>query len=272
MRQHNFKIGWFAAITLLMVNCAGNQSSQEAVVDSISIQENDEVKVADAKKEPSAKPKKYTWQFEMCEYTGIYDANQCTKEQFDNTIEWLLLGRGTTTSLSIFNMQDVESINQNAIEEEFAESLQQLNTLKFVNTPFFIELKQKRIEEIARLKLLTLMQIASYKNPEVLNSDSYSKNNCGKYTRALIEGGAALLAVWKEMAEKSRDGGNSNAWERYTNEFNSDHKLDHACVSVTTFGWWNCVNESIERPDGYIAHEEQFIKLFSDVKKTCEEP
>jgi len=260
---------------MLLAACGNNtQNSNDNSTDSNIVEQAGVNETLNTEASENIKPnlQKYTWEFGMCEYTGTFDANKYTKEQFKNTIEWLLLGKGTTTSVSIFKIEDLGTINQSDLEKEFAESLQNLNSLEFVGTPFFIDLKKKRINEIERQKLLTFMQIESYKNPKVLNNDSYSKNNCGKYTSALIKGGDALLAAWKEMAEKWRNDGNSSAWERYNNEYSSANKLDYARVSVTTFGWWNCVNESIERVDGYVAHDEQFVKLFNDVKKTCEEP
>jgi hypothetical protein len=40
------------------------------------------------------------------------------------------------------------------------------------------------------------------------------------------------------------------------------------------FGWWNCANEFIERPeqasDG--TAEKEFRKLFTRVKEVCDEP
>ncbi|MDF1547977.1 MAG: hypothetical protein P1P88_09140 [Bacteroidales bacterium] len=218
------------------------------------------------------KLKKYTWQFGMCEYQGSYDASKYTEKQLNNTIRWLLNGEGASKPSSIFNIGDVAKIDREAIDTEFKQIVQTISDAEIVNTPYFKQLKQKKLEEIKRLHLLTLMEIDAYKNPAVLNNDSYSKNSCSKYTNALIEGGAMLLAVWKEMAEKSKEEGNTSAWERYLNEFNATNKMDYARIHVTTFGWWNCVNESIERVDGYLAHDNQFIKLFSDVKKICEEP
>lgn len=218
------------------------------------------------------KPENYSWFFEMCDYSGTFDANKYSKTQLDNTLEYLLNGKGTLTNYSIYDVKSLEKIDKKAIEHDYNQRLEELKSLEYINTPFFDQLKQQRINEIERVKLLSIMHIEQFENPEVLLNDTYSANQCKEYTTPLVQGGNELLVLRKKMAEQSRDEGNSNAWERYTNETKSDDPILAARVFVSTFGWWNCVNNSIKRPNASQIHEENFLKLFEDVAKECEMP
>lgn len=166
----------------------------------------------------------------------------------------------------------MKNVNKQEAEQKFNESLKALNSLEFVNTPYFNKIKQKRIKEIERLKLLSLLEIESYSNPKILMNDSYSKEQCSEYTNALIAGGDVLLKMRKKMAEESRDEGNTDAWGRYIKEKESGNEMEYARVFVTTFGWWNCVNNSIERVDGNDVNLSGFMKLFDNITTECEEP
>lgn len=254
--------------SLLIFSCSQPENKSET-------KQNDTSKVQEVTEQEAnlpPKPEKFTWFYSMCTYTGTFDANKYSKKQLENALKYLIIGEGTIGSFSIFTPADLERVNKTEVENEFNETLKSLNTLEFPKNTMFDEIKQKRIKEVKRLKLLSLMQLESYSNPKVLNNDNYSKENCTRYTKALIEGGDALLKMRKIMAEESRDDGNTSAWEQYTEENSSENKLQLARIFVTGLGWWNCVNNSIERVDGDAFHKSVFLKCFSNVTEECEEP
>lgn len=257
-------------ITLIMFACNSQPNSK---IDKSKPEHAVEVS-AELPKEADIppKPEKLTWFFLVCEYTGTYNANEYSEEQLENTLKWLIKGYGTSKPFGIYKPTDLKHTDKEEVEQEFNEILNKLTSLEFVNTTSFNKIKQKRIDEIKRLKLLSLMQIESYSNPEVLKNDDYSVNHCSEYTNALIAGGDQLLALRKKMAEESKEEGNSSAWKRYIEETKADNQLEFARVFVSTFGWWNCVNASIERTDPMEVHESVFLKLFKDVTKECEMP
>jgi hypothetical protein len=262
------------SIALIMFSCNNQSTKQnETSQDIITDEQEVEVKVeTQPETNVPPKPEKHTWFFQICNYTGTYDANQYSNEQLENTLKYLVKGQGTMTPFSIFTPDDLKSVDKDAVEQEFNETLKNLNSLKFINTPYFNKIRKQRKKEVERIKLLSLIRIESFSNPEVLRNDSYSKEQCSEYTNALIAGGDELLAMRKKMAEKSRDEGNTGAWDRYIEETKSDNELEFARVHVSTFGWWNCVNNSIDRVNPTEAHNSGFMALFEDIKEECEEP
>ncbi|MFW5768205.1 MAG: hypothetical protein ACOCXO_07550, partial [Bacteroidota bacterium] len=162
---------------------------------------------AEGNKDISSKLKQYDWHFISCAYEGTYDAGKYSKEQLENTMEYLIQAHGTSRPFSIFRVEDLQNVQKDEVEEELNQTLDKLNNLTFISTPAFNKVKQKRISNMQRLKKLYLMELESYSNPKVLLNDEYSKNECSKYTKALIAGGDSLLALRKEMAEQSRDEG-----------------------------------------------------------------
>ncbi len=264
----------YLAFTLIFWGCNNQQNEQKTSATENNTKEQKTENQAENQNKTilPLKPETFTWFFGMCDYTATFDADLYTKEELENTLKYLIQGEGTSKSVTIFTPEDLRKIDKKVLEKEFTEILNSLHSLKFVNTPYFNEIKQKRIKEIERIELLTFIEIESYKNPKVLESDKYSKENCSEYTNALIAGGDKLLALRKKMAELSRDEGNNNAWNDYLAETKSDKRLELARIFVSTFGWWNCVNESIERVEGDEAHQAGFLKLFNDVKVECEEP
>ena len=218
------------------------------------------------------KPEKFSWFFGMCNYTGTYDANKYTEEQLKNTLDYLIHGKGTLKLFSIFTPDDLKRIKERDIEQEYNKILKELKSIEFVNTRYFNEIKQKQIKHVERMKTLSLLEIKSYSDPKVLLNDPYTKEHCTEYTNALIAGGDALLDMRKKMAEESRDSGNNAAWPKYIEESESSNKLELARIYVSTFGWWNCVNNGIEYLDEYELHESGFLSLFNDITKECEEP
>ena len=263
---------YLLAAVMFSCNTAPKQQQEAAQPEDTAEQVEEAQKEVQEKADLPPQPKEFSWFFGMCDYKGTYDSHQYSEKELENTLKWLINGEGTMKPFSIFQPADLQRVDKDAVEEEFDQTLQNLKTLGFVNTSYIEELKKKRIKEVERLKLLSLMQIESFSNPGVLQDDAYSKDDCSEYTNALIAGGDELLAMRKKMAEQSRDEGNSSAWERYIEETQSDNALELARIHVSTFGWWNCVNTSIERVDMHQAHETEFLKLFENVTMECEEP
>lgn len=260
------------AAVMLSCNTAPKQQQESSKPEDTAERVEEAQKEVKEKVDLPPQPKEFSWFFMMCDYTGTYDSIQYSEEELENTLKWLINGEGTVKPFSIFDPADLQRVDKEAVEEEFDQTLQNLKTLGFVNTPYFKELKESRINEVEQLKLLSLMQIESFSNPGILQDDAYSKDDCREYTNALIAGGDELLAMRKKMAEQSRGEGNSSAWERYIEETQSDNELELARIHVSTFGWWNCVNTSIERVDMHQAHETEFLRFFENVTMECEEP
>ncbi len=85
-----------------------------------------------------------------------------------------------------------------------------------------------------------------------------------------------LLNAWEALVEeKCRNNGSPESLRREYREQNaSPQRLEYARMFVTTFGWWNCANHSIEyAPANTMAQNEAFRKLFSKtINLACDDP
>lgn len=257
-------------IFLIITSCGKQPDQQNASKGSI---ETAEIEITPDKQTATlGNFKIFNWKYSLCNYTGKYDANKFTNKQLENTLKYLVNSDGTSVSVIIFTARDLKDYKRENVKFEFDDRLRKLKTLEFVKIPFFEKIKEKRIQEVERTKLLTLMKLDAYTNAEVLRNDKYSNKQCAEYSNALIAGGQTLLDLRKKMAEEESKAGNEIAMERYLEETKTNNELLLARIYVIAMGWWNCVNNSIDRVDEYEAHQNGFLKLFESVSFECDEP
>lgn len=268
--RHVAKLSWIILFCLILVSCTKHNQQQEATTSNAETLEA-EVK-EDQHSTTSSNQKVFKWSYTLCYYTGKYDASKFDNKQLENTLKYLVNSDGTSISVIIFTVSDLNSYNREKLKLEFDDRLRKLKTLDFIKTPFFEKIREKRIKEVERTKLLTLMMLDAYTNAEVLRNDKFSIEQCAEYSNALIAGGQNLLNLRKKMAEEASKAGNEMEMERYLQETKTINELLLARIYVSTMGWWNCVNSSIERVDDYDAHQNGFLKLFESVHFECDEP
>lgn len=264
----------FLYFTILFIaSCSNNASdNEENIVANITTNKTETILVSKIEQDENlpSKPVKYNWFHEFCNYSGNYDANKTTKETLDNTMEFLVRGI-VPSGFSLMSVENLKYVDKEATEKEYDDLILKLKTKKFINSEYFNNLKQQRIKVVQRSKKLNLIKLESLENPEVLLVDEYSRKNCKEHVNALINGGNTLLDAWQKMAEERRDKGNKSAWMDYQEESKKADRELRARLEILSFGWWNCVNASIDYVDEQVAYEE-FKKLFTDVKVECEEP
>lgn len=269
MQKTISQIKIFAAIfpmLILLISC--NKQVETKSLPTIENERNDssEVNISNTQSDT------FNWQYTLCDYIGSYNSEKFNKKQLENTLKYLVNSDGTSISVIVFTVRDLNDYKHENVKLEFDDRLRKLKTLEFVKTPFFEKIKEKRIQEVERTKLLTLMKLDAYTNAEVLRNDKYSKEQCAEYTNALIAGGQTLLELRKKMAEEASKAGNEIAMEKYLEETKTNNELLLARIYVSSMGWWNCVNNSIDRVDEHEAHQNGFLKLFESVSFECEEP
>jgi hypothetical protein len=268
--HHAAKLSWSILFCLILVSCTKHNKQQEATTLNAETLENKSKE--EQYSTTSNNQNEFKWSYTLCYYTGNYDANKFTNKQLENTLKYLVNSDGTSVSVIIFTASDLNDYKRENVKLEFDDRLRKLKTLEFVKTPFFEKIKEKRIQEVERTKLLTLMKLDAYTNAEVLRNDKYSNKQCAEYANALIAGGQTLLDLRKKMAEEASKAGNEIAMERYLEETKTNNELLLARIYVIAMGWWNCVNNSIDRVDEYDAHQNGFLKLFDSVSFECDEP
>lgn len=269
--RHAAKLFCFILISLIIISCTKHNQQPEATTSNPENLET-EVKKEQQTTTTSINQKEFKWSYTLCYYTGKYDASKYDTKQLENTLKYLVNSDGTSISVIIFTISDLNNYSREKLKHEFDDSLTKLKTLDFIKTPFFEKIKENRIREVERTKLLTLMMLDAYTNAEVLSKDKFSIEQCAEYSNALIAGGETLLNMRKKMAEEASKAGNEMEMERYLQESKTNNELLLARIYVSTMGWWNCVNSSIERVDDYDAHQNGFLKLFESVHFECDEP
>lgn len=263
-----------ALLLLILTACNTNKQNHNSTSDATASEVETEQPVAstEASSELPSKTMAYSWSTGMCDYEGTYNSNLFTEEQFNNTINYFINYGMHLNTVSVFNPDDIERIDLDELKTETDKILHDLRNLEFVSTPYFDSIKQVAINCIERDYIVTKLQYNIFLGEtDELLQDNYAATECRNYTDAIIAGGDELLSAWGEMAINRKNNGNNTAWEEYLEQSASSEKELYALIHITTFGWGNCMNNSILRIDPYDANEE-FAQLFSELEKECESP
>lgn len=215
--------------------------------------------------------RKFQWEDEICVFEGTYNAKRYTKKQLEDTYH-LWYSRDfqmDTYDATAFKIEDIEKLRSvESLEAEYAKKSAALKALQVVNVPFWKDYKQKKLKELEMDYQLARASAQAFKNPAVLREITFADACVARFAPPLTTGGDELLRIWREVNVDLR-AKNADP-ERVRREFEaqlvSADKFQYAQVEVITFGWWNCVNERIERAD-YSVGNKNFWKLFSRVKK-----
>jgi hypothetical protein len=220
---------------------------------------------------------KFRWETEMCRFEGTFDTKRYTKKQLENTYKmWFAREYDMDTFYAtVFKLEDFAKLRTAAsIDEEYARKSAALKKLVIVNTPFWKEFRAKKLIELERDYRLARASAQAFQKPAALREVTFADACVQKYAPPLTAGGDSLLGIWREVNMDLR-AKNSDP-ERLRREFEaqmaSADRFKYAQIEVITFGWWNCVNERIERREDWDAIYKNYEKLFKKVSKTCEEP
>lgn len=220
---------------------------------------------------------KFRWETEMCLFEGTFDTRRYTRRQLENTYQ-MWYGREydmETFYATVFKLEDFAKLRTAAsLDAEYARKSAALKALDIVNTPFWKQFRAKKLIELERDYRLARASAQAFQNPAALREVTFADACVQRFAPPLEAGGDALLAIWREVNMDLR-AKNSDP-ERVRREFEaqlaSADKFKYAQIEVITFGWWNCVNERIERREDWDEIYKNYEKLFKNIKKDCEEP
>ncbi len=224
----------------------------------------------------SAQTAKFEWAQGLCEFEGTYDSTKYTKEQLLDTQKLL----SSVGSLSLAydptprNFDGIEKLSLTELEAEYKAKLKEFQSLKLVQGEIWEELRQNKIKELNQLYALSKVTVKGYKNPASLREFKVAEPCADFYAQPLIDGGEYLLTTWKKVNMDSRSrNGSPQRLERIFNQQNSSpDRFKFAQIEVMTFGWWNCANGMRYHLKSEVKYEENFNKLFTNVKTICDEP
>ncbi|MET3886847.1 hypothetical protein ABIE54_005736 [Chitinophagaceae bacterium OAS944] len=218
----------------------------------------------------------FTWNDELCEYKGNYNPQTYPPDLIKNTYELYSVYAGLLLENrpSVYKPSDLAKLNLKALTAEYTEKKSFLEKLKIVDAPFWNTLKKQTLQQLDEEYEFDKLKIQAFDNPEVLLNNRYSKS-CERFVTALNATDTSILfATWKSFAEelKAKNGSPEAFMARFYDKYNSPEKLIYAKIDLITFGWGNCANSSTFHivNDGSAANE--FEKLFTNVKRECEEP
>jgi hypothetical protein len=214
----------------------------------------------------------YSWDSEMCHYTGRYNPRRYSKEALDNAYQLLYGSAMLTTNTSVFRPEDVNKLHLDSLTAEYTRNLRQYRTMRLLPQPLWQKLRQQSLQELEDDYRAKKLYIEAFADPAVLLADPMSAN-CQRYIQGLAAHRDSLvLRDWQRFVEeqKQRNGYDTYS-ERYNREFNSPDRLLYAKIDLLTFGWWNCMNASIRRVQPTEKMFDEFTRLFTDVKTECED-
>ncbi|MEZ5308371.1 MAG: hypothetical protein R2684_14595 [Pyrinomonadaceae bacterium] len=222
----------------------------------------------------SAQVKKMKWDSEFCQYEGTYDSKKYSESQLRATIK-LLDSFGSVSLMTESNAWEYEDIDKLSVEKldaEYKTVRKEFEDLDIVDVEYWKDLKKQKLAAIDQEYKMSRAQILGYKDPARLLDFECAESCKTEYVEPLIAGGDKLLEAWRKLIEK-RAKDNASEMTRYTAENASPDRLKYAQISVMTFGWSNCANDSIKYIEFDETHNKEFEKLFKKVRTIeCEEP
>jgi hypothetical protein len=203
----------------------------------------------------------FSWNDAACEYTGNYNPQTYSPDLIKNTyVLWSTYsGSILENGKPVFELSDIAKLNLNALTDEYTTKKANLEKLQIINAPYWNKLKKQLQQQLDDEYLLDKLEIQAFEDPAVLLNNRFSKP-CERFVTALNSTDTSvLLTTWKSFCEelKTKNGSPESYMAKFYEKYNSPQKL----IYDNTFH---------VASDG--TAEETFEKLFSNVKRECEEP
>lgn len=225
----------------------------------------------------NAQMKPFKWTNELCEMSGTYDSKKYTDKQLRNTL--LLFGAAAPRidfDATVWKYEDIAKLDLLALDREYEEKSKMIRELDIVKVPFWENLRQETLKEFKQVYELSRITAQAYARPQIVNEYPRAESCKLKYAGPLAAGGEDLVAAWRQvnLASQKVNASPRVLQERFDRENASPDRLKFALVETMAFGWWNCANETIERPEPASngTAEKEYRKLFVRVRDVCDEP
>ncbi|WP_261510052.1 hypothetical protein [Chryseobacterium paludis] len=272
------KIWILSFIFIVFLNCNKEAAEAKSIPkDSIQLIENTK---KDSIKTPENKPGIFTFTTELCNNTGYYDKTKYTKEELEGTYKlYFELNGLLLDSPHVFGLEALRETRRNKdqilqkLEKDFTEKKKLIENLKIVNIPYWQNMKRQKYQELLQYYERQKIQIMAYSDPSILLSTKTSQK-CSRFVKALNSDDTQMVEVWRKLREEmsKRNGNPQEVMNEFENHLNSVDKKDYAIIDLIVFGWGNCVNNEIERPNYDEKMNDQFYALFIKMDSECDEP
>lgn len=218
----------------------------------------------------------YEWTNGLCYFSGEYDSTKISKEELNDTYS-LCCADSAVNYLEVpglaWRPSQIDSLNLTSLDKEYDIKSKRLKEMKLIKTPFWEEQRQYKIESLKEMYRFKQIAIQAYKNPSILKEYPLG-DSCFEYADAIIAGGDSMLNEWKRMRLKHCETNGDPKWcydEYYLKRYNSSERLIWAKLDLMMFGWWNCTCRFLKFNEPNGKAEEEFEKLFQNVKENCDD-
>lgn len=199
-----------------------------------------------------------TWTFddELCTYTGHYDSKKYTAKELADTYclfrtSYYVSDKGTMEELHV----------------RYDSVIHHVANLEIVQTNYFQQLKKDVIRYLEETAALKKVEKNAKQDVQSLITAVKEGTDARQYAVALSKGGDALLEAYKQVV-KGQMKNNSTPeylWYNYQTTMERDDRLDLAFDYVLVYGWWNSANHLVHHITYDGKQMEQFQKLFVKV-------
>jgi hypothetical protein len=153
-------------------------------------------------------------------------------------------------SATVWKYEDIDRLDPSALDREYQEKRESLANLQLAG-PYWEDLRKRKLRQLDQYYRLSYATIRGYRDPAALRQYEGAEECKAKYAEGIIAGGDGLIKTWEAVNIASREKNADPArLKRIFDEQNaSPDRLKFALVETMSFGWWNCVNDTVEHVD-----------------------
>ncbi|MEY8761172.1 hypothetical protein [Chryseobacterium tongliaoense] len=277
MKLTSMKVAITPLLFFIFLGCKKETHVANSLTDSISY-------VKEAQKDSLIKEQQdqgfFVFDTELCTNKGYFDESKYTRDQLEATYKlYYKFGGILLSSPHVFKLTDLQEVRRDKdqilkkLEKEFKEKKKAIENLQIVNVPYWQDIKKQTLQALVQEYAAEKTQIIAYSDPSVLLKDKYSEN-CERFIKALNSNDTEMTEEWRKLREEmsKKNGDPQNVMNEFENRLNSPDRKDYAIMDLIVFGWGNCVNDDIQRPEHNTEMNKNFNSLFIKVDAECDEP
>ncbi|WP_185285956.1 hypothetical protein [Chryseobacterium indologenes] len=224
----------------------------------------------------------YNYQTFNCDNKGYFDAAKYKKEEIDGVNKLLYQFNGVQFDIQpVFKLSNLEEIRKNKeeylkqLEQQYQDKKKELYSLEVINLPMWKKLQQQTIESFENEYQLNKEEILAYSDPTTLK-DSKFYSTCREHIDAISSPDREkMFEAWKNYIElKSKSNADpKGVMARFNTKLNDPQKEDYALIDMIGLSFHNCANSSFrQKRDAETNMYKDFDKIFTKLKRTCDEP
>ena len=222
----------------------------------------------------SAQYADFQYDTELCTCSAQFDSTRYTRQQLQNTFDYLYGGGKTAyveTDATDFNEEPAVLLA--SLEQECRQKLEVLEHGEFINDAFWQKVRKRMIRYVKSTCELRRVTLLARSNPEVLSGYKLVDSDCIFFRNALIAGGSRLLRAWSVLNErqKKKNADPEHLQRIFEERYRSADRMEYARREILTYGWWNSAIRLLPHVDDKGFYE-NFNRLLRNIQCDCDEP